>query len=103
MPARRTLTMRHLRRISRLHHEGASAHEIVGAAGVAHSTVLEWIDQIFAIEREINGRTAGERLSVRQERVAPLIQALETWVREKRGILSCHDAVAKAIAYLLND
>ena len=64
---------------------------------------LEWIDQIFAIEREINGRTAGERLSVRQERVAPLIQALETWMREKRGILSRHDAVAKAIAYLLND
>lgn len=64
---------------------------------------LEWIDQIFAIEREINGLTAGERLSVRQERVAPLIQALETWMREKRGILSRHDAVAKAIAYLLND
>lgn len=64
---------------------------------------LEWIDQIFAIEREINGLTACERLSVRQERVAPLIQALETWMREKRGILSCHDAVAKAIAYLLND
>lgn len=39
---------------------------------------LEWIDQIFAIKREIDGRTAGERLSVRQERVAPLIQALET-------------------------
>lgn len=64
---------------------------------------LEWIDQIFAIEREINGRTAGERLNVRQERVAPLIQALETWMREKRGILSRHDAVAKAIAYLLDD
>ncbi|MDQ0839839.1 IS66 family transposase [Sphingomonas faeni] len=64
---------------------------------------LEWIDQIFAIEREITGRTAGERLSVRQERVAPLIRALETWMREKRGILSRHDAVAKAIAYLLND
>lgn len=64
---------------------------------------LEWIDQIFAIEQKINGLTAGERLSVRQERVAPLIQALETWMREKRGILSRHDAVAKAIAYLLND
>jgi transposase len=64
---------------------------------------LEWIDRIFAIEREINGLTAGECLSVRQEGVAPLIQALETWTREKRGILSRHDTVAKAIAYLLND
>jgi transposase len=64
---------------------------------------LEWIDQIFAIEREITGRTAAERLSVRQERVAPLVHALEAWMREKRGSLSRHDAVAKAIAYMLND
>jgi transposase len=62
---------------------------------------LEWIDQIFGIEREINGRTAAERLSVRQERVAPLVHALEAWMREKRGSLSRHDPVAKAIAYLL--
>lgn len=68
---------------------------------------LNWIDQIFGIEREINGRTAAERLSVRQERVAPLVHALEAWMREKRGkkrgSLSRHDPVAKAIAYLLND
>ena len=37
---------------------------------------LEWIDQIFTIEREINGQPAAERLRVRQERVAPLIGAL---------------------------
>jgi len=41
MPARRTLTMRNLRRILRLHHEGASAREIVRAAGVARSTVQD--------------------------------------------------------------
>lgn len=64
---------------------------------------LEWIDQIFAIEREINGQLAAERLRVRQERVAPLIGALETWMRDKRRSLSRHDPVAKAIAYLLND
>ncbi|WP_010188687.1 IS66 family transposase [Sphingomonas sp. PAMC 26605] len=64
---------------------------------------LEWIDQIFAIERESNGRTVAERLSVRQERVAPLVHALEAWMREKRGSLSRHDAVAKAIDYMLND
>jgi transposase len=64
---------------------------------------LEWIDQIFAIEREITGKAAAERLSVRQGRVAPLVQALEAWMREKRGSLSRHDAVAKAIAYMLND
>jgi transposase len=64
---------------------------------------LEWIDQIFTIEREINGQPAAERLRVRQERVAPLIGALERWMRDKRRSLSRHDPVAKAIAYLLND
>jgi transposase len=64
---------------------------------------LEWIDQIFAIEREINGRPVAERLSMRRERVAPLVQALEAWMREKRASLSRHDPVAKAIAYMLND
>ncbi len=64
---------------------------------------LEWIDQIFTIEREINGQPAAERLRARQERVAPLIGALETWMRDKRRSLSRHDPVAKAIAYLLND
>lgn len=64
---------------------------------------LALIDQIFAVEREINGRTADERLAARQERVAPLVHALEAWMRETRTRLSRHDAVAKAIAYLLND
>ena len=64
---------------------------------------LEWIDQIFTIEREINGQPAAERLRARQERVAPLICALESWMRDKRRSLSRHDPVAKAIAYLLND
>jgi transposase len=48
MPARRTLTMRHLRRILRLHHEGASAREIVRAAGVARSTVQDALKRATA-------------------------------------------------------
>lgn len=64
---------------------------------------LEQIDQIFAIEREINGQTADARLRVRQERAAPLVRKLEAWMREQRNGLSRHDPVAKAINYLLND
>jgi hypothetical protein len=41
MPARRMLTMRHLRRIMRLHHEGAWSPEIVRAVGLARSTVQD--------------------------------------------------------------
>jgi len=48
MPARRTLTMRHLRRIMRLHHEGASAREIVRAVGMARSTVQDALKRAAA-------------------------------------------------------
>lgn len=48
MPARRTLTMRQLRRILRLHHEGASAREIVRAVGVARSTIQDALKRASA-------------------------------------------------------
>ncbi len=43
------------------------------------------IDAIFAIEREINGHAAAERLAVRRARIAPLIAELEAWMRAERG------------------
>jgi len=64
---------------------------------------LQRIARIFDIEREINGKTADERLVVRTELVAPLIQELEAWLREKCAGLSRHEPVAKAINYLLKD
>lgn len=59
------------------------------------------IDELFAIEREINGLTADQRLAVRSERTAPLLKDLETWLREERGKLSSKSPVAKAIHYSL--
>lgn len=64
---------------------------------------LQRIDRIFDIERDINGRSAAERLAVRRELSAPLVGELEIWMREERGRLSRHDPVAKAMNYLLND
>ena len=59
------------------------------------------IDAIFDIEREINGVTAEERLAARRSRSAPLVAALEEWTRSERAKLSRHNAVAKAIDYML--
>jgi len=59
------------------------------------------IDAIFDVERDINGLSAEERLRVRQETCAPLVAALETWLRAERGKLSRHAAIAKAIDYML--
>jgi transposase len=59
------------------------------------------IDVIFDIERDINGFSADERLRVRRETSAPLVAALETWLRAERARLSRHAAIAKAIDYML--
>ena len=59
------------------------------------------IDQIFALEREINGLAAEQRRAVRQARVAPLVAGLGDWLRGERGRLSRHADLAKAIDYML--
>ena len=59
------------------------------------------IDAIFDIERAINGKSADERLAVRKEKVAPLVDSLEGWLRETRAKISKHNDIAKAIDYML--
>ncbi len=59
------------------------------------------IDAIFAQEREINGHSAEQRLAYRQVHVAPMIGALEAWMRTERPRLSRHAEVAKAMDYML--
>ena len=59
------------------------------------------IDAIFAVERDINGLPATQRHALRQVRAAPLVTALETWMRGERGKLSRHADVAKAMDYML--
>jgi len=63
---------------------------------------VERIDALFAIEREINGKTPQERKRVRNERSRPLVTALEAWLREQRRKLSARNEIAKAIQYSLN-
>ena len=41
MPAKRELTMRQLRQMLRLHHDGVSTHEIGRTLGVARSTIRD--------------------------------------------------------------
>ena len=59
------------------------------------------IDALFDIEREINGRSAAERLAIRQKLSASYVAELENWMREQRVKLSRHDPVAKALDYML--
>jgi transposase len=59
------------------------------------------IDVLFDIERDINGRGVEERLRVRREQSAPVLAALEAWLREERSRLSRSASVAKPIDYML--
>src|SRR5947209_16725549 len=59
------------------------------------------IDLLFDIERGINGQSAEERLRVRREQSAPLLAALEAWLRDQRSRLSRSSSVAATVDYML--
>ncbi len=59
------------------------------------------IDDLFEIEREINGKPPDERLVVRRERSKPLVDDLKSWMRDERQKLSSKNPLAKAIDYHL--
>ena len=59
-------------------------------------------DELFAIEREINGQPPSHRLVVRQKRSRPIIDRFETWARGERKKLSSKGPLAKAIDYTFN-
>jgi len=59
------------------------------------------IDALFALERRINRLLAEQRLVVRQAQSAPLVVALEAWMREERRKLSRHADLARAMDYML--
>jgi len=72
-----------------------------GEAPIAAEAVRR-IDELFAIERAINGNAPDQRLAVRREKSTPLVTDLEIWMRQQRALLSSGNDTAKAINYLLN-
>jgi len=59
------------------------------------------INAPFDIERGINGQSPEERLRVRREQSAPLVAALEAWLRALRPRLARSSSVAEPIDYML--
>ena len=62
---------------------------------------LKRIGKLYAIEAEIRGSPADERLAVRKEQTVPLMQSLYDWIQSQMKVLSRHSDTAKAFAYLL--
>ena len=63
---------------------------------------LRRIGELYAIEAEIRGMPAEQRLGERQQKAKPRLKSLESWLREKMKTLSRHSELAKAFAYALN-
>ena len=62
---------------------------------------LKRIGELYAVEAEIRGMSARQRLAKRQQKAKPQLKALENWLREKMKTLSRHSELAKAFAYAL--
>lgn len=60
------------------------------------------MDELFVLERDINGKSPQERRAARQELSKPLVEALEVWLCEQRAKVSSKSEIAKAINYSLN-
>jgi hypothetical protein len=52
------------------------------------------IDALFDLERDINSKSAADRLAARRELSLPLVAGLATWMQQERARLSRHNDVA---------
>jgi transposase len=57
------------------------------------------IANLYAIERQVQGLGADERLRIRQEQSAPLLDEFKRWLQHQRLQLADADVTAKAIDY----
>jgi transposase len=60
------------------------------------------IDELFAIERDINGLSTEQRLAVRRKRSQKIVDDFETWLRQERKKLSPKGPLAQAVDYSFN-
>ena len=72
-----------------------------GPAPIA-SEALQHIATLYAIEKDIRGRSADERRMVRQQKSRPLAEAFEQWLRAKLALISQKSKLAEAIRYALS-
>jgi transposase len=79
--------------------KAAGKHEI--ALSPIAIEVVRRIDALFEIERSVNGKSAPERLAVRQASSRPLVEDLRVYMREQAAKLSPAHDLFKAFNYIL--
>ncbi|MCW2482687.1 IS66 family transposase, partial [Candidatus Symbiopectobacterium sp. NZEC135] len=84
-------------------HARRKIHDVhIRTPSATSEEALKCIGQLYAVEAELRGLPAEQRLSQRQLRAKPLLKSLEGWLREKVKTLSRHSELAKAFTYALN-
>lgn len=63
---------------------------------------LRRIGELYAIEAQIRGLLPDERQRTRQQQGRPLLDSMETWLRQRLLTLSTQSDTTKAINYMLN-
>jgi len=72
-----------------------------GAGSPIAAGVLRRIAELYAIEREIRGHSAGERQSTRNIRSRPLVDAMKPWLEGQLYRVPPRGGLAEAIRYAL--
>ena len=62
---------------------------------------LQYIGQLYDVEREVKSLTANERQKIRQSRSKPLADAMHEWMQLQRQKITDGSATAKALDYSL--
>jgi transposase len=63
---------------------------------------LKRIAEIYRIEADIRGHNPDQRLSVRKQLSAPLVEAFGQWLKEKRSRVSTKSRLGEKLAYIAN-
>ena len=63
---------------------------------------LDWIGQLYDIEREIKGLSADERLTIRQHKTKPKVDAFHAWAEAQLTRIPGKSDLAKAFRYGLS-
>ena len=74
----------------------------VAEASPIANEALQRIALLYAVEKDIRGRSPEERCAARQERSRAVIAELEPWLRGKLALLSQKSKLAEAIRYALS-
>ena len=64
--------------------------------------VLGLIRQIYDVEEEARGMSEDERLALRQQKTAPVLDELEAWLNEQKDELLPKSPLGVAVGYALN-